>query len=197
VGFDLDMTLVDTRRGIHAALLALGAETERAIDADAITAALGPPIAEALSPWFSNSELPDAVEIFRRHMAQVGVMNVEPLPGAAAALQAARRLGYDVIVITSKIEPLATATLLHAGLGADRIFGGVWAGAKAQPLREARAIAYAGDHPGDMIAATQAEVAAFGVTTGASSRQELMAAGADKVARSMEQFPQWLKRFDS
>jgi phosphoglycolate phosphatase len=193
VGFDLDMTLVDTRRGIKAALLRLAEETGRPIDADAIVAALGPPIADALSPWFADEELIEAVQTFRRHMAEVGVMNVQPLPGAAAAMNAARAAGLAVVVITSKIEPLALATLRHAELLADRIFGNVWADGKAAPLVTASAICYVGDHPGDMAAASAAGVPGYGVTSGASSRAELLEAGATHVSASLESFPAWLK----
>jgi phosphoglycolate phosphatase len=194
VGFDLDMTLVDTRPGIHAALLALAAETGRPIDASSIVAALGPPIVGALAPWFAPAELQDAVRRFRAHMAEVGVVDVAALPGAAAAIDAVHAAGLDVIVITSKIEPLAVATLAHAGLTVDGVFGNVWAEAKAGPLLARRAVCFVGDHPGDMVAATTAGVPAFGVTSGASVRAELLAAGADSVATSLEEFPGWLGR---
>src|SRR2546421_4558243 len=111
VGFDLDMTLVDTRRGIELALLGLAEETGRPIDVAAIVAALGPPIAEALAPWFGPTEMAHAVQTFRKHMAEVGVVNVDALPGAQAAMEAAHSRGHHVVVVTSKIEPLALATL--------------------------------------------------------------------------------------
>lgn len=192
VGFDLDMTLVDTRRGIEAALLALATDTGRPVDAAAIVANLGPPIHGALAPWFAPDELDDAVQTFRRHMADVGVLGVVALPGAGAAMDAVRAAGHQVIVITSKIEPLALATLANAGLVADRVFGNVWAEGKAEPLRVCDAVCYVGDHPGDMIAATTAEVPGFGVTSGASSRDELIAAGAAHVEPSLVRFPTWL-----
>ena len=171
VAFDLDMTLVDTRRGIELALLALARETGRPVDAASIVVALGPPIAQALAPWFEPFELPDAVHAFRRHMANVGVANVEPLPGSEAAVHAARAAGYEVVVVTSKIEPLATATLRHAGLVVDRVFGDVWAEGKAGPLRAVSAVCFVGDHPADMVAARSASIAGFGVTTGGSTAE--------------------------
>jgi phosphoglycolate phosphatase len=192
VGFDLDMTLVDTRRGIELALLALARETGRPVDAAAIVTALGPPIGDALSPWFDPTELPDAVQSFRRHMADVGVVNVDPLPGAGAAVEAARASGCRVVVVTSKIEPLALETLRHAGLGVDRVFGNVWAVGKAAPLRETDAICFVGDHPADMHAAASASIPGFGVTSGASTGAELAKAGAAHVAASLTEFPAWL-----
>src|SRR3954464_10408892 len=70
IGFDLDMTLVDTRPGIHAALLALAADTGCDVDADAIVATLGPPVATALAPYFPADEIDDAITVFRTHMAR-------------------------------------------------------------------------------------------------------------------------------
>jgi phosphoglycolate phosphatase len=191
-GFDLDMTLVDTRPGISLALTMLAEETGRPVDVRAIVSALGPPIAQALSPWFSAAELAGAVQDFRRHMATVGVLNVEPLPGAAAALDAARAAGLTVVVVTSKIEPLARATLRHAGLVADRVFGDVWAKDKSPPLVASAAVCFAGDHPADMVAATGAGIPGYGVTTGASTHAELLAAGASEVGESLDAFPAWL-----
>jgi len=192
VGFDLDMTLVDTRRGIELALVALGEQTGRPIDAAAIVGSLGPPIADALAPWFAAAELPDAVHGFRQNMAKVGVMNVTPMPGAATAIDRTRAAGFDIVVITSKLEPLAEETLRYAGLECDRIFGNRWAHAEAEPLLDTRAICYVGDHPGDMAAAIEARVAGFGVTSGSSNHAELVAAGAQHVAASLEEFPDWL-----
>lgn len=191
-GFDLDMTLVDTRPGIRAALVALAEETGRPIDADSIVAALGPPIGSALAPWFSETELSGAVQRFREHMAEVGVVAVAPMPGAASALQAVRDADLDVIVVTSKIEPLALATLANAGLVADRVFGDRWSEGKAAPLRECKALCYVGDHPADMVAALAAGVPGLGVTSGSSTVAELHAAGARDVVASLESFPGWL-----
>ena len=126
IGFDLDMTLVDTRPGIRTALLAFAEETGRPIDADAIVAALGPPVADALSPWFAPDELPGAVERFRWHMARVGVTDVTPMPGAVDALAATREAGHRVLVVTAKIRQLAVETLRHAGLAVDVVVGDVW-----------------------------------------------------------------------
>ena len=151
---------------------------DRPIDAEAIVANLGPPVAEALAPWFDPSELPGAVSAFRAIMADVGVMDVSPLPGAADAIAAARAHGLRVIVVTAKIAPLAVDTLRHAGLAADLVVGDLWADQKALPLRQEGAVAYAGDHPRDMSAAREAGVPGYGVTTGASTRDDLVAAGA-------------------
>ena len=192
VAFDLDMTLVDTRPGIALALKALAEDTGQPIDVAHILANLGPPVATALSPWFQGAALNDAVALFRVHMARVGVNNIEPFRGAGEAVDAARDAGFDVIVVTAKIEPLAIATLGHAGLVVDQVYGDHWEKAKAAPLRSHHALCFVGDHPADMTAAALASVDGFGVTSGASSKDQLAAAGASYVAESLLEFPAWL-----
>ena len=192
VAFDLDMTLVDTRPGIRDALLAFAEETGYPVDAEAIVATLGPPVAEALAPYVPEPDLQQAVSRFREHMAQVGVMNVAPLPGAADAIATARQCGLAVVVVTSKIRPLAVATLHHARLDVDEVYGDVFGPAKAGPLRESAALVYVGDHPADMLAAVEARVAGIGVTSGHSTKGELLDAGATTVLETLENFADYL-----
>ena len=193
VAFDLDMTLVDTRPGIATALAALAEETGQPIDIEGIVSCLGPPVAEVLTPWFAGQALNDAVDAFRGHMARVGVVDVAALPGAEAAVAATRDAGLGVMVVTAKIERLAVATLSNAGLEVDEVFGNHWAQAKAEPLRTRDAVCFVGDHPADMKAAASVGVAGFGVTSGASTSDELIAAGASYVAESLLEFPKWLE----
>ncbi|MCZ9344745.1 HAD family hydrolase, partial [Streptomyces sp. TRM76130] len=44
VGFDLDMTLIDSRPGIHACYVELSARTGTHVDADLAVTRLGPPL---------------------------------------------------------------------------------------------------------------------------------------------------------
>ena len=52
VGFDLDLTLIDSRPGIAATYRALSARTGVYIDADAAVTRLGPPLEVELALWF-------------------------------------------------------------------------------------------------------------------------------------------------
>lgn len=193
VAFDLDMTLVDTRPGIATALAALAEETGQPIDIEGIISSLGPPVPEVLAPWFAGQALSEAVDAFRGHMARVGVVYVSALTGAQAALAATRDAGLGVMVVTAKIERLAVATLSNAGLQVDEVYGNHWAQAKVEPLRTRNAVCFVGDHPADMSAAVSARVAGFGVTSGASTADQLIAAGAAYVAESLLEFPDWLR----
>ena len=65
VGFDLDMTLIDSRPGIAAVLDALAAETGTFIDSAMAVARLGPPLDEELANWYPPADVPAMGERFR------------------------------------------------------------------------------------------------------------------------------------
>lgn len=184
------MTLVDSRPGIHAALVAFRAETGVAVNADVIVTRLGPPIQTELLPLVGAEALPAMLATFRRHMAEVGVRAVTALPGAAGALGAVAAAGLRSLVVTAKHLPLARATLHHAGLAPDLVAGDVWGPDKAGPLREQGAIAYVGDHTGDIEAARTAGVVSVAVATGPIPAAGL--AAADVVLADLLGFPGWL-----
>lgn len=192
VGFDLDMTLVDSRVGIAHGLQRLADETGRPIDVAGIVARLGPPVHQTIAPWFSAEELPAAVERFRRLMIAEGNRMCVALPGAAAALEAVTALGGRTLVVTAKYQPNAVDTLAHAGLRADAVVGDLWAEQKAVALRAAGAQVYVGDHPADVLAARAADAVAVCVPSGGPTRDELHAAGADVVLDSLVDLPAWL-----
>jgi len=192
VGFDLDMTLVDSRPGIAHALQTLADETGRPIAVEAIVARLGPPVQQTIAPWFSAEELPAAVERFRALMLADGIRMSAALPGAAAALEAVTEMGGSTLVVTAKYQLNAVATLAHLGLRADSVVGDLWAEEKAIALRAAGARVYVGDHPADVRAARAANALAVCVPSGGPTRDELLEAGADVVLDSLIGLPAWL-----
>ena len=82
------------------------------------------------------------------------------MPGARAALAAARRAGARVVVVTSAPRATAVGMLQAAKLQIDTLRPGVWGGEKVEPIREERCWAFVGDHADDMLAAHQAGVLA-------------------------------------
>lgn len=114
------------------------------------------------------------------------------LPGAAAAVDAARQAGNSVVIVTAAPAVIATTMLLTAGLGIDRLRASVWAAGKVQPLPAEGCWAFVGDHTGDMQAARDAGAIAIGVTTGTGSP-----VSADIAFESLEQFGPWLARRDA
>jgi phosphoglycolate phosphatase len=192
VGFDLDMTLLDTRPGIAATCRALSERTGVHIDADAVVTRLGPPLADELARWFPTSEVPGAVDLYRRLYRDHAITPSRPLPGAREAVAAVHAAGGRVIVVTAKHEGNARLHLDHLGLAVDDVIGEAWAEGKSAAVRGA--LAYVGDHVADVRSARLAGTRAVGVATGPCSASELAAAGADDVLRDLTQFPPVLAR---
>ncbi|MFE3028163.1 HAD family hydrolase [Nocardia tengchongensis] len=192
VGFDLDMTLIDSRPGIAAVWDAVAAKTGVPIDSELAVSRLGPPLAHEAAQWFPEHEVPGIVTMYREMYPELAVHASDHLPGVVDALAAVHRAGGRVLVITAKNEPHAQLHLDHLGLAVDELVGGAWAEEKGEVLRERGASIYVGDHLGDVRAAVVAAATSVAVTTGPYSAEELSAAGADVVLRDLTEFPAWL-----
>jgi phosphoglycolate phosphatase len=194
IGFDLDMTLLDTREGIAATFRQLSARTGVPIDADLVTTRLGPPLRVEMANWFPPDEVEAAVALYRSMYHEYAVPPTVELPGAAAAIAAVHERGGRVMVVTSKLGRLAEHHLAYLGLAVDEVHGDVFAEEKAAALLGAGARAYVGDHVGDMRAGTAAGIHPVGVITGPCSREELFGAGAEVVLDDLRDFPAWLEK---
>ncbi|MFG3697791.1 HAD family hydrolase [Micromonospora sp. NPDC047620] len=189
VGFDLDMTLVDSRPGIAAAYRALTARTGVHVDAEAAVSRLGPPLRTEIARWFPPEQVDAAVRTYRELYPAYAITPTVPLPGAREAIDAIRARGGRVLVVTSKLGRLARLHLDHLGLAVDELAGDLFAEEKATALREHGATHYVGDHVADMVAARAAGVPGIAVATGPCSADELRAAGAEAVLDDLTGFP--------
>ncbi|MBQ1042111.1 HAD hydrolase-like protein [Micromonospora sp. C32] len=194
VGFDLDMTLVDSRPGIAAAYRALTERTGVPVDADLAVSRLGPPLRTELAHWFPPERVEEAVTLYRELYPAYAITPTVPMPGAEAALRAVRERGGRVMLVTSKIGRLAKLHLDHLGLPVDELAGDVFAEQKAVALREHGATLYVGDHVADMAAARAAGIPGVAVATGPCSAAELTEAGAYLVLDDLVEFPRALDR---
>ena len=116
VGFDLDLTLCDTRPGIVAAFAALAAESGVAVDGELIVTRLGPKLETELANWFPEERITEAAAIYRHHYATTCLHGTTALPGATELLERLVRSGHDIVVVTAKSEALARVCLDVAGL---------------------------------------------------------------------------------
>ncbi|WP_328494887.1 haloacid dehalogenase-like hydrolase [Streptomyces sp. NBC_00414] len=192
VGFDLDMTLIDSRPGIRACYEALSVRTGTFIDADLAVTRLGPPLAEELINWFPAEEVASMADVYREMYPTHAIAPTPAMPGARAAIAAVRAAGGRAIVVTAKYEPNAKLHLSHLGIDADAVIGDLWAERKAEALREYDADVYVGDHTGDVRGARTAGALSVAVATGPCDEEELRAAGADVVLKDLLEFPSWL-----
>lgn len=191
VGFDLDMTLIDSRRGILASFAELARETGTAIDLDQVNRRLGVKLEDELVFWFPPGERDAAAKVYRKHYVRLAPELTTALPGAAEALAAVRAAGGQAVIITAKHAVSVEPSLRATGLAADQLFTFVHGPEKATVLRRLKAAAYVGDTPPDMHAAVDAGARAVGVASGSFSAADLARAGAEVVLDTLERFPAW------
>jgi phosphoglycolate phosphatase len=192
VGFDLDMTLADTRCGIAAVYDALAAETGVFIDSALICTRLGPPLDLELANWYPAEHIPAMVRRFRELYPEIAIPVTEPMAGAYEAVHAVRERGGSAMVVTAKNQRHAERTVRFLGLPVTAVVGGLWAAGKAGALKEHGATVYVGDHTADVDAARAADAVSVGVASGPYDAAALRAYGADVVLPDLLAFPGWL-----
>jgi phosphoglycolate phosphatase len=185
VGFDLDMTLINSRPAIMASFAALAAETGVPVDPVAVDRRLGIKLEDELAHWFPAAQIDATVQLYRRHYLRFLGPLTTRLPGAEQALAAVRAAGARAVVITAKYERTALLSLQSVGLAADELFADAHGPQKATVLAALGADVYVGDTPADMQAAVTAGAHPVGVATGSFSPAELRAAGAADVLESL------------
>ncbi|MFG2227007.1 HAD family hydrolase [Streptomyces sp. NPDC048644] len=195
VGFDLDMTLIDSRPGIKAAYLELSARTGTPIDADLAVTRLGPPLEDEIRCWFPEERVAEISEVYRELYPAYAIGPTLAMPGAREAVAAVHAAGGRAVVVTAKYESNAALHLEHLGIEADALVGSLWAEAKAEALKEYGAQVYVGDHTGDVRGARAADALSVAVAAGPCDAGELRAAGADVVLDDLTAFPAWLRRY--
>ena len=195
VGFDLDMTLIDTVPGFREVLIALGAELGVELPVEELTAVLGPPLDLMLRPHLAEEAIAPAVDRFRTLYPDHAIETVAAMAGAHEALAAVRRHGGRVVVVTGKFTPNAQLHVDHVGLDVDHLEGKVWGVGKADVLRREGATIYVGDHVHDVEGALAADALSVSVLTGGCTAEELRDAGTHVVLEDLHAFPAWLESY--
>lgn len=192
VGFDLDMTLIDTAPGFRDVLHALGAELGVEFPVEEMTARLGPPLDLLLKPYLDADAIPAAGDRFRALYPDHAITGTPAFDGAHEALAAVRRHGGRNVVVTGKYPANAQLHLDHLAFDVDHLEGWVWGVGKADVLRREGATIYVGDHVHDVEGALAAGAISVSVLTGGCTREELEAAGTHVVLDDLQAFPAWL-----
>ncbi|MEV0593038.1 HAD family hydrolase [Nonomuraea cavernae] len=191
VGFDLDMTLADTRSGIAAVYDEVSVRLGVPIDSKAIIARLGPPLERELANWLPAEAIPAAATLFREIYPEVAVPAHTAMAGAREAIELVRARGGKVIVVTGKNVRDATSTVMTLDFEVDEVVGSVFGAAKGSALARFGAAAYVGDHVADIEAARAGGAASVTVATGPYTVEELRAHGTDVALTDLTEFAGW------
>jgi phosphoglycolate phosphatase len=194
---DLDGTLIDSRPGIaascEAALLALGHTPDPAFD---VTPLIGPPLPQVIARLlarYGDDRVDAGMMAYRAHYGAIGLHMATVYPGIAAALRTVSEQAR-CLVVTAKRNDFAArivASLEFAGT-ISGVYGTEPDGSMDDKARliaavlrneclDPHATTMVGDRSHDMVGARANGLCAIGVLWGYGSRDELVAAGADRL----------------
>jgi len=198
---DLDGTLVDSLPGILAsclaALRALGHEPDETLD---IRRVVGPPledIMQVLLHPYGDDRIGEAVAAYRQHYGESGFLGSVPYPGIGQSLAEMKQAGLRIYLATSKRETFASRILDHLDFAGhfDGIHGSVPGGEldhkpellahilSKHGLSPSHSV-MVGDRRYDISGAHAVGMRGLGVLWGYGTRDELEAAGADRLVDS-------------
>ena len=96
VGFDLDMTLIDSRPAIMAAFEAMSRDMSASIDLDAVDGRLGVKLEDELAHWFPPEGIAEAAGCYRRHYVRLAAEKTSTSTGGCSRCCAASALDRDL-----------------------------------------------------------------------------------------------------
>jgi len=193
IGFDLDMTLVDSADAIVDSIAHTCRVYGVEIDDRAVRAGVGLPLDRVFPDYIPDVPYAEALEIYRARYLSHGLAMQELLPGAREALEAVVADGCTILVVSAKKDSHVRAVLEEVGLAhlVRDVVGERFAETKSDALRDADAKVYVGDHVGDVLGARGAGAYAVAVATGPTTRDALADAGADVVMDDLTGFVDW------
>ena len=194
--FDLDGTLTDPKVGITAsiryAMQELGKPLGRETDLDWC---IGPPLQKSFAKLLgSPDQAEEALALYRKRFGSIGKFENKVYPGIEAALKSLARRA-DLYVATSKPTLFAGQIIEHFGLapffkgvhgsemdGRNSDKADLIASILSQRSMDPASTLMIGDREHDIIGARKNGLRSIGVLWGYGSREELVAAGAEKLA---------------
>lgn len=212
--FDLDGTLSRSAEGITKSLqyglTAIGIEEP---DLSKLTRFIGPPLNVELAAFYhlSSEDIGKVIGKFRERYETIGIYECEPYPGIAALIRDLHAKGYSLAVSSSKPEPHVKEMIRRFGIAdnfdflcgssiEDELANKSGTDNKEKIIRRTLKLlqekdadrkfprtVMVGDTKYDIIGAKKNSVDAIGVTYGYGTREELVEAGADFLADSVDE----------
>ena len=192
VGFDLDMTLVDSAEGIADALVHVCKLHGVEIEKSEALATIGLPLDRVFPLWLPEYTYEQLLDEYRAHYGEFGIPKSTLLPGARESIEAVEALDGKTVVVSAKKKDFVDRVLDVVNLEIDVTYGYLFAEHKGEALQHENAQIYVGDHPGDIQAARAAGALSIVVTTGPSSEAELREHNPDVLFETLQDFPDWL-----
>ena len=207
--FDLDGTLTDSQEGIiNSILYALKSFGIAVEDRNSLRPFLGPPLLESMKKYygFDQEQAELALKKYREYFSTTGLLENRVYPGIPQLLEKLKRRGYILMVATSKPELYTLQILEHFDLQKYFSFvGGATMDEKrvhkgdviryvleSNRLEDRSEVIMVGDRCNDVQGAKENGIQVIGVLYGYGDREELESAGADFLAKQVEELLRFL-----
>ncbi|CAM3235121.1 HAD family hydrolase [Tsukamurella hominis] len=186
IGFDLDLTLIDSRQRILTAAQRAFADLGHTVADAALLPHMGVPIDDVAREVVPGIDAERFLLRYRRHYDTDEATPVPVLPGAEELLAAIRSAGGTAVVVSAKQQAAAERAVADAGLDVTAVVGEHFGERKGEALRRFENVrAYVGDHVEDAAAARAAGCPFVGVTTGEFDEAALLRAGATRTVGNL------------
>ena len=197
--FDLDGTLVDSydaiAESLNAARSAFGLSSYTRQE---VIKMVGHGLENLMEKALGPDRVAEGVGIFREHYREISLPGTRLLAGVEATLETLRDRGYALAVITNKPATFSRKILDHLGVGHlfPVLYGPDLAPPKPDPEMVSRSLSDLGFSPDeavlvgdmrvDLDTARNAGIPFYAVATGSDSREDLAAAGPDRLLDRFE-----------
>lgn len=206
--FDLDGTLTDPGEGItNSVMYSLQKFGIEVTNRTELYKFIGPPLVESFKDFygFSGDKAWQAVEYYREYFADRGIFENKVYEGIAKTLETLRNKGYHLLIATS--NPTKYAVMILEKFNLAEYFEFVSGSAMDEKnSSKADIIRYAldmnkinpdeavmiGDRKHDIIGAKANGIHSIGVLYGYGDIDEMLAAGADDIAHTVEMILEYL-----
>lgn len=200
---DLDGTLTNPKEGITKSVqYAMRSMNIFIDDLDSLTKHIGPPLRDGFVEYygFTEEEAEQAVEKYREYYRDKGILENEVYDGMEGLLTRLKQAGKYLIVATSKPEELAIQILeyFHLDHYFDDICGATLDGSRdnkeaviryaleKNSVTDLDRVVMVGDRKFDILGAKAVGISSIGVLYGFGSEEELVEAGADRIATTVD-----------
>lgn len=115
--FDFDGTMIDTREGIENSWKVMYKKVKnQEIPADVLRNSFGEPLKTSLAKIFPELDMETAIKIYREYGDVNPDKMLKPFPGIVEMIKKLAVAGYDLAVVTSRMEPSTMEGLENAGM---------------------------------------------------------------------------------
>ena len=199
--FDLDGTLTDSGEGIlNSVEMTLRHFSLPIPDRQALRVFVGPPLRDMFIEYgVPEGRVEEAIDVYRSRYNTIGKFENCPYPGIPEMLEKLQKLGYSLVVATSKPETTAVEIMNKFQLSQyfDEICGAAADGSRDE---KSKIIAYllsklddnnntwmVGDTAFDVIGATAHDIPTIGVSWGYGNVESMVDAGAVAIVDTAEE----------